>query len=75
MEDKRRGKIGEKRKKNEQTVGFLAEKLPQNEQSEATEILQHKNRYKKNNQPRQRGKADYLQFFTGNYLLINPQTD
>ena len=21
------------------------------------------------------GKADYLQFFTGNYLLINPQTD
>ena len=29
----------------------------------------------KNNQPRQNGKADYLQFFTGNYLLINPQTD
>ena len=48
---KRRGKIGEKRDKNEQTVGFLAEKLPQNEQSEATEKLQHKNRYKKNNQP------------------------
>ena len=22
---------------------------------------------KKNNQPRQRGKTDYLQFFTGNY--------
>ena len=47
MEDKRRGKIEEKRGKNEQTVGFLAEKLPQNEQSEATEKLQHKNRYKK----------------------------
>ena len=39
MEDKRRGKIGEKREKNEQTVGFLAEKLPQNEQSEATDKL------------------------------------
>ena len=62
MEDKRRGKIGEKREKNEQTVGFLAEKLPQNEQSEATEKLQHKNRYKKNNQPCQNGKADYLHF-------------
>ena len=47
MEDKRRGKIGEKRGKNEQIVGFIAEKLPQNEQSEATGKLQHKNRYKK----------------------------
>ena len=51
MEDKRRGKIGEKREKNEQAVGFLAEKLPQNEQSEATEKLQHKNRYKKTISP------------------------
>ena len=39
MEDKRRGKIGEKRDKNEQTVGFIAEKLPHNEQSEATDKL------------------------------------
>ena len=51
MEDKRRGKIGEKREKNEQTVGFLAEKLPHNEQSEATDKLSIKIATKKQSAP------------------------
>lgn len=62
MEDKRRGKIGEKRGKNEQTAGFLAEKLPQNEQSEATEKLQHKNRYKKTISPAQKARLTIYSF-------------
>ena len=62
MENKRRGKIGEKREKNEQTVGFLAEKLPQNEQSEATEILQHKNRYKKTISPAKEARLTIYSF-------------
>ena len=62
MEDKRRGKIGEKREKNEQTVGFLAEKLPQNKQSEATEKLQHKNRYKKTISPAKMARLTIYSF-------------
>ena len=54
MEDKRRGKIGEKREKHEQTVGFLAEKLPQNEQSEATENCSIKIATKKQSAPPKR---------------------
>ena len=62
MEDKRRGKIGGKRGKKEQTVGFLPEKLPQNEQSEATEKLQHKNRYKKTISPAKMARLTIYSF-------------
>ena len=43
-------------------MGFLAEKLPQNEQSEATEKLQHKNRYKKTISPAKMARLTIYSF-------------
>ena len=56
------GKNRRKKEKNEQTVGFLAEKLPQNEQSEATDKLQHKNRYKKTISPAKMARLTIYSF-------------